>query len=941
MKHAFWTLLSFILFSFSVQAQNFTKRNDLLAERDMHSAVPVGIADMNGDGLDDLVTMSEGTDVFIQYQTPDPDRPFVRYSFPVGIPGQEQNDVCVADFNNDGFNDILTVGSYDRVKVLYAIPHTYEFNYTDFVVTPFFSQGASTGDFNGDGWVDAVLLNDNGLNYTLINDGTGTLVWEDFFDFVTVPASDNSGNYGSVYTDFDMDGDNDFYIAKCRQGVNDPTDPRRINALFVNDGTNNYIESAATYGLANGRQTWTADFGDMDNDGDMDCFMTQHDVICELFENINNDTFINVTQSAGLNIGGIPLQGMFRDFDNDGFQDILVSGDRVDYWRNNGDKTFTKHEPFDDIVFGTFSLGDLNHDGFTDVYASSVIPFNTPDLFRPDNLFITEPNDNHFLAIELMDTVVNPSAIGAMALLYGEWGIQIRDVRGGEQYGVSNGHKMIFGLGVQTTFDSLIIRWPDGERETYTQLSIDEHHTIRRGCATKALKEWSAVEVLCNNDSLVLKIENSNGLVHWSTGIVADSIIVKETGIYYALLDEIDECLVRTSPVEVIVDPDSVRPYIIYEGNEILCKGDLAVLSASIGNVFEWSSGDTVQTITVSETGDYVVVVEGYCSTLISDTLHLDFTTPELPVTAQDTFGVGEPALLTALGDSIVWYDESGENIIGTGPELILENLTESTTVYAQNITSLGRESFDLGPAQHVGETKYNGLTINGGLVFEVFNPVVLNSFTVFTDSAGARIIEILDGNDVIYSIQVDLIPGANLIELDVELPVGEFEVSTNADLNTENFGGVSPILWRTFDNLSYPYEVEDYITISTSTFGGNYYYYFYDWKVSTKERFCASDLVPVRAVSELEVSNDEISENEVIILSPNPTTGLSRLEIKGEGNYEIIVYNQAGIAVLKSKNISSQHSYSEIDLSSFASGTYVIQIVNDQRNFFRKLIKL
>src|SRR5690606_33892751 len=97
------------------------------------------------------------------------------------------------------------------------------------------SQGASAGDFNHDGWLDAVILNDNRLNYTLMNDGTGKLVWQDYFDFVTVPPSDNSGNYGCVYTDFDMDGDVDFYIAKCRQGVNSPTDPRRINVLFVND----------------------------------------------------------------------------------------------------------------------------------------------------------------------------------------------------------------------------------------------------------------------------------------------------------------------------------------------------------------------------------------------------------------------------------------------------------------------------------------------------------------------------------------------------------------------------------------------------------------------------------------------------------------------------------------------------------------------------------
>src|SRR5687767_10981497 len=393
-RFSIFIFLSVLTLSAAGQA-TFTDRNDLLANRDMHSAVPVAIADMNGDGLDDIVTLNEGTNLSVQYQTPDPQRRFIRFNLEIDLAVNEQNDICIADFNNDGANDIFTIGSYDRIKILYGVPYSYDFSLVTQFITPFFSQGASTGDFNGDGWVDIVILNDNGLNYTLVNDGAGNLVEDTIFDFVTVPKSDNSGNYGSVYTDFDMDGDNDFYIAKCRQNVNSQTDPRRINVLFVNDGNNNYTEDAANYGLASGRQTWTTDFGDIDNDGDLDVFMTQHDVISELYENIDNDTFINITGSTGIEIIGIPLQGMFSDFDNDGFLDILTTGDRVDFYRNNGDRTFTRQDLFGNIVFGTYGLGDLNADGFTDVYASRVIPFNNPDLVREDILYLNEGNDNH------------------------------------------------------------------------------------------------------------------------------------------------------------------------------------------------------------------------------------------------------------------------------------------------------------------------------------------------------------------------------------------------------------------------------------------------------------------------------------------------------------------------------------------------------------------
>jgi hypothetical protein len=169
--------------------------------------VPTGIADMNGDGLDDIISVNRGTDLLIQYQTPDPARPFVYYEFPVELDANEQNDICIADFNNDGFNDIMTVGSYDRVKVLYNIPYTYGYNVTHVVVTHLLTRGFNRR-FHHDGWVDVVMLNDNGLNYTLLNDGKGPA--GRISCFVIVPPSDNSGNYGSVYTDFDMDGDLDF-----------------------------------------------------------------------------------------------------------------------------------------------------------------------------------------------------------------------------------------------------------------------------------------------------------------------------------------------------------------------------------------------------------------------------------------------------------------------------------------------------------------------------------------------------------------------------------------------------------------------------------------------------------------------------------------------------------------------------------------------------------
>jgi hypothetical protein len=942
MVSRYYQLIAISLLSISALAQtNFLNRNDLLREHDIHSGVPVAVADMNGDGLDDIVALDNGTRLYIQYQTPDPARPYVRYDPPVNIDIDVQNDIIIADFNNDRANDIFIIGSYDRAKILYGNPFTYDFNLTYLVVTPFFSQGASSGDFNGDGWVDVVVLNDNGLNYTLLNDGAGNLAVGSLFNFVTVPPSDNSGNYGSVYTDFDMDGDLDFYIAKCRQGVNSQTDPRRINVLFVNDGNNNYTESAASYGLASGHQTWTADFGDIDNDGDQDVLMTQHDVMSELYENIDNDTFVNITQSTGLNIGGIPLQGMFKDFDNDGFQDILVSGDRIDYYHNNGDKTFTKEAPFGSFIFGTYALGDLNNDGFTDVYASRVIPFNNPDLLREDIMFLNEANNNHFLSLNLENTGGNQSAIGAMAILYGSWGIQIREVRGGEQYGVSNSHKLIFGLGDETTYDSLIIRWPDGEEESFNDLDIDQTWNLKRGgCYSTSQKIWDPLDFICGADSIILKLNNNATVVNWSSGETGDSIIVKHVGLYFAeYLDE-NNCLVRTEPVEVIVNPDTIQPQILYEGNDLLCNGDVAILSVTNGLGYSWVNGETGQSIDASETGFYYADVQGFCRTQRSDTLFLEFNIPPAPGVINDTFSIGESATLIAQGDSIVWYsDSTGLTLIGTGEEIVLDNLTETTTIYAGNLNANPGEIFQVGLMQHSG-TKYNAPFINGGLLFDVLEPILLEEFTVYTDSAGLRIIEITDGENFFYDQQIDLQPGTTVITLNVLLPVGSYTISTNADMNNQEFGITSPLLWRSSQNVLYPYEVKDVISIHNSTLGEEFYYYFYDWKVSTSDRYCISDLVPVTALSDIDLSTEDLVLGDDLILEPNPTTGKFIFNSDEGSSFDFEIINLSG-SVLMAGHVDRINKAYTFDIESFPAGIYVLRCRYDNMLATGRIIKL
>jgi hypothetical protein len=466
--------------------QTFTLNTAPLTNESARSGGCVGIADMDGDGFDDLILLNQSKQLSIDYQNADGS--YTSFSYGT-VSNANQWGMAVGDVDGDGHKDFVSGGSYDGVHFV-EISARGVYSASDLNNGNMFMQCMNMADINNDGKLDVFGCHDDAAPRIWLNNGSGGLSYNNYVNFNTTPASDMSGNYGSTFTDFDNDGDIDFHITKCRQGVNNPSDPRRWNRMFVNNGSNQYTDQAAPWGLQNQEQSWSSDFADIDNDGDLDLITTNHSTTIQLFRNNGSGPFTNITAGSGLQFSNFFLQSKCEDLDNDGFIDLVCTQGNY-YFRNNGNGTFTRRtdllpHPTTNHVPQTFAMGDMDHDGDIDLYVGYGTSYVTPSNSRDDELYLNNGNSNHWINFQLEGTTSNRDGVGARVTLFGPWGRQVREVRAGESYGIVNSFTCHFGLGANTVVDSAQVRWPSGTVDRYYALAADQWVQVVEGQTTRA-----------------------------------------------------------------------------------------------------------------------------------------------------------------------------------------------------------------------------------------------------------------------------------------------------------------------------------------------------------------------------------------------------------------------------------------------------------------------
>ncbi len=224
--------------------------------------------------------------------------------------------VCVLDYDNDGWQDILFVNSMDWPghKSSKSYPALYHNNkdgtFTDVTLEAglaieMYGQGCAAADYDNDGNVD-IYITAVGNSHLFRNLGNGKFV------DVTAKTGVASPGFGesAVWFDYDNDGKLDLFVAHYVQ----------------------WSEQTDQYCSLTGKQKSYCTPGTYNGESSM------------LFHNKGNGTFENVTQRAGLHDPTSKALGVaLIDYDNDGWMDLFVTNDTQPnkLYRNNHDGTFT------------------------------------------------------------------------------------------------------------------------------------------------------------------------------------------------------------------------------------------------------------------------------------------------------------------------------------------------------------------------------------------------------------------------------------------------------------------------------------------------------------------------------------------------------------------------------------------------------------------------
>lgn len=323
---------------------------------------------------------------------------------------------------------------------------------------------AAASDLRDTGYPDIVLANDYGVSEFFANHhGTH---FEDIGEATSVgsrPKSGMSVSFGDVFNQ----GRFCIYVTN----INEPGILVQGNNLWVparnTKGENlRYDERAGSLGADMGGWSWSAQFGDLNNDGNLDLFLTNGFITTDHADSYWYD-YSRITGAHSEIIQDAANWPAMRGKSLAGRQQKCL-------WLNRGGR-------FDDIAkaVGVTDTFDGRAVAFVDLWNRGVLDVVLANQKGPLLIYKnTVKPENAWIQFELEGTKSNKSAVGAQVRLFWNDQVQLQEVSGGCGYASQNQRRLHFGLGENPKIDRAEIRWASGRTQIIRSPQTGKLHRI-------------------------------------------------------------------------------------------------------------------------------------------------------------------------------------------------------------------------------------------------------------------------------------------------------------------------------------------------------------------------------------------------------------------------------------------------------------------------------
>jgi hypothetical protein len=471
-------------------------------------------ADFDNDGFEDLFVYKYGRpELFHNEQG----RSFMRVSERAGLPEWvNANSAVWLDYDRDGWLDLFVAGYWPEnvdlwhLETTRIMPESFEyannggrkymfhnrhdgtFEETSVslgITSRRWTLAIGAADLFGSGYPDLFLANDYGVSQIYANQGG-----KRFVDVSTetnvgrTPKSGMNAAFGDVF--------NDGRLSIYKTNISEPGVLVQANDLWVPkkgaggaggaggaDGPGGaggageaggsgaiveYEDLASSLGVDLGGWSWGAQFGDLNNDGNLDLYLVNGYVSAGERTSYWYD-FAQIAVGHSAIIGDAANWPAMKGRSLSGYQ-------RKRVWLNDGAGRFTDVAQVVgavDVYDGrAVALADLSNRGVLDVIVANQ---RGPLLLYKNTV---QPG-RHWIDFELAGTAGNRSAIGARVEVHWKGQTQLQEVSGGSGFSAQNQRRLHYGLGAATAVDRVEIQWPSGRRQTIETPEVDRLHRLQ------------------------------------------------------------------------------------------------------------------------------------------------------------------------------------------------------------------------------------------------------------------------------------------------------------------------------------------------------------------------------------------------------------------------------------------------------------------------------